>query len=30
VSRASGAVGRLLSHDLDRIRLGGVRARAAE
>jgi biopolymer transport protein ExbB len=30
VSRASGAVGRLLSRDLDRIRLGGVRARAAE
>jgi biopolymer transport protein ExbB len=30
VARASGTVGRLLSHDLDRIRLGGVRARAAE
>ncbi len=30
VSRASGAIGRLLSRDLDRIRLGGVRARAAE
>ena len=29
VARASGAVGRLLSHDLDRIRLG-VRAQAAE
>ena len=29
VSRASGAVGRLLSRDLDRMRLGGVRARAA-
>jgi biopolymer transport protein ExbB len=30
VSRAAGAIGRLLSRDLDRIRLGGVRARAAE
>jgi biopolymer transport protein ExbB len=30
VGRAAGAIGRLLSRDLDRIRLGGVRARAAE
>jgi biopolymer transport protein ExbB len=30
VARASGTIGRLLSRDLDRIRLGGVRARAAE
>jgi biopolymer transport protein ExbB len=30
VARASGAVGRLLSRDLDRICLGGVRAQAAE
>jgi biopolymer transport protein ExbB len=29
VARASGAVGRLLSHDLDRVRIG-VRSRAAE
>jgi biopolymer transport protein ExbB len=30
VGRAAGTIGRLLSRDLDRIRLGGVRARAAE